>query len=345
MESRDLSDQCDWRNAESGSAGPVYLPVGIPAAFKTLIASAPTPEAASALRRQVEPTDAEHVLLPFERADPLGEARWCVTPHLVHQYRNRVLLLVTGRCLGYCRYCFRRNFTARSEGFIGKAELDSVCAYLASRPDVQEILISGGDPLSGAPGELDAVLDRIRSVRPGIILRLCTRAPVFAPELFTAERIAYFRSIRPLWLIPHINHPAELGPAQLRALSACIDAGIPVQSQTVLLRGINDSPEILAELFHSLVSLGVKPGYLFQCDLAPGTSHFRVPLARGLEIWNSLRELVSGLSLPVFAVDLPGGGGKYPLSVPALADSCRHEKGSNSFSAPGIDGKVYTYRS
>jgi len=335
----------DWRDAESGSASPVYLPVGIPKAFKNLINSAPTPEAASALRKQVEPSEAEQVIQSFERADPLGEARWCVTPHLVHQYRNRVLLLVTGRCLGYCRYCFRRNFTARSEGFIDEIELETVCAYLSSHPEVREILISGGDPMSGSPAELAAILDRIRAVSPDILLRLCTRAPVFAPELFSAELIAYLRGIRPLWLIPHINHPAELGPAQRLALSACIDAGIPIQSQTVLLHGVNDNPEILADLFHSLVCLGVKPGYLFQCDLAPGTSHFRVPLARSLETWNALLPLVSGLSLPVFAVDLPGGGGKYPLSVPALADSFIRENDPCTLSARGIDGKVYTYHS
>ncbi len=345
MESRDSATDGDWRDAERGSASPVYLPVGILAAFKNLIATAPTIEAASALRKQVEFSDNEGVILPFERADPLGEARWCVTPYLVHQYHNRVLLLVTGRCLGYCRYCFRRNFTARSEGFISENELKTVCTYLSTHSEVQEILISGGDPMSGSPAELATVLDHIRSARPDLILRLCTRAPIFAPELFTTERIAYFRSLRPLWLIPHINHPAELGGEQVRALSACIDAGISVQSQTVLLQGINDSPEILADLFHRLVSLGVKPGYLFQCDLAPGTSHFRVSLDRGIEIWKELKELVSGLSLPVYAVDLPGGGGKYPLSVPALADTCCYQNGTDSFSAPGMDGKVYTYRS
>jgi len=345
MESREISPDTDWRDAVSGSAGPVYLPVGIPAAFKNLISSAPTSEAASALRKQVEPSEAEQVVTSFERADPLGEARWCVTPHLVHQYRNRVLLLATGRCLGYCRYCFRRNFTARSGGFIGAAELETICAYLATHPEVKEILVSGGDPMSGSPAELAGLLDRVRFARPDLLLRLCTRAPVFAPELFTAERIAYFRGIRPLWLIPHINHSAELGTDQIRALSACVDAGIPVQSQTVLLRGVNDNPEILADLFHRLVCLGVKPGYLFQCDLAPGTSHFRVPLARCHEIWNALVPLVSGLSQPVFAVDLPGGGGKYPLAVSALADSFIREQSPDTLSARGIDGKVYTYHS
>lgn len=330
----------DWRSISPGDTRP--LPCLVPPAFAQLIRDAEEPEA-QALRRQVLPSDDEASFSAGESSDPLGEARYLVTPHLVHQYSNRVLVLTTGACLGYCRYCFRKSFTARTEGFIEAEEREKICAYLKKTPNVQEILISGGDPLTVPPDELFEFLNAIRHARPDILIRLCTRGPVFAPELFTKEFIARLRSLRPLWVIPHINHPAELGPAQIACFTALSEAGIPQQSQTVLLRGVNDIPETLACLFHRLVCLGVKPGYLFQCDLAPGTAGFRVPLQDGLRIWNRLRELLSGLSLPQYAVDLPGGGGKFPLSVPALSDRIDCLDTVSGLSVRGSDGKVYTY--
>lgn len=334
----------DWREADpAGDPGSFSLPESVPEAYRALIEAALSTPAEAALRRQVEPSDFEGVVSPNESADPLGEARYLVTPRIVHQYRNRVLLLSSGRCLGYCRYCFRRGYTARAEGFIGDAELEPVLAYLASHGEVEEILVSGGDPLSGSEEELRALLGRIRSVRPSLVIRLCTRAPIFAPERLSESLVCFLRGLRPLWLIPHVNHPAELGPAQRAAFARVLDAGIPIQSQTVLLKGINDEPRVLATLFNQLVALGIKPGYLFQCDLAPGTGHFRVPLADGLSIWRELRRLCSGLSLPVFAVDLPGGGGKYPLSELAVSETDRMPR-PDTLRVIGIDGKVYTYR-
>lgn len=342
MEDQKPELSIDWRS-RTGDFRSANLQVSIPPAFQRLIETASSPIAADALRRQVEPSEAENRVLPEESADPLGEARYCITPRLVHQYRNRVLLLSTGQCIGHCRYCFRRNYTALNEGVIASAELDTVCEYLAFNQEIREILVSGGDPMSISPEELQNLLHRIRTSRPDILIRLCTRAPVFAPQLFTSEFLLFLRRMKPLWLIPHINHSAELGPDQVACLSACIDAGIPVQSQTVLLKDINDSPQILEELFNHLVCIGVKPGYLFQCDLAPGTSHFRVPLAQGFAIWRNLRTLLSGLSLPVYAVDLPGGGGKFPLVVPALAPLLCSKQDGASFAVQGLDGKVYIY--
>ena len=149
--------------------------------------------------------------------------------------------------------------------------------------------------MSGSFGQIQQLLERLRSVRSDLLLRLCTRAPVFAPELFTENLITLFRSVRPLWVIAHINHPAELGTAQRQALARCVDSGIPVQTQTVLLRGVNDDAAVLAELFHALVCMGIKPGYLFQTDLARGTAHFRVPLEKAALIWKTLRKRLSGL--------------------------------------------------
>ncbi|ULQ60506.1 KamA family radical SAM protein [Brucepastera parasyntrophica] len=334
----------DWRKTRVDGNNPADLPFLVSPAFKKLIDLAASPADREALRKQVEPSENEHLISPAETADPLGESRYCITPRLVHQYKNRVLLLVTGQCLGYCRYCFRRTYTSRSFGFISNDELEKVCGYLEQHPEVREILVSGGDPLSAPYKQLAGFLEKIREARTDILIRIGTRAPVFAPGLFSRKILSFFRSLRPLWVIPHINHPAELGEEQRKCLAAIRDSGIPMQSQTVLLREINDTPEILSSLFHELVCLGIKPGYLFQCDLAPGTSHFRVPLEQGINIWKELRQQLSGLSLPVFAVDLPDGGGKFPLSVPALSASVLYDKTGGFLSAAGIDGKVYTYK-
>ncbi len=332
----------DWREDHAGT-GFVYLPVGIPKAFQTLIDEASSPASAAALSRQIVPSDEENLFQPGETADPLGEARYCVTPRLVHQYPNRVLLLTTGACLGYCRYCFRRTFTGRGIDYISGDELSKVRDYLVATPAVQEILVSGGDPLAGTDESLLDLLSGIRRVRPDILIRLCTRANVFAPERFSDFLVSRLRELRPLWVIPHINHPAELGRPQVESLTKLVDSGIPIQSQTVLLRDVNDSAATLSELFHRLVCIGVKPGYLFQCDLALGVSSFRVPLEEGMAIWSALRERLSGLSLPEYAVDLPGGGGKFPLSVPALRERIVDSADANRLAIRGSDGKVYTY--
>ncbi len=339
-----MKKEADWRTSlpEEAAAG---FPFSVPPAFSALIARAEScggHAAAEALRRQVFPSKAENAVSPEECSDPLGEAGYCVLPRLVHQYKNRVLLLSTGCCLGYCRYCFRRALGTSRTGFLSADETPEVLRYLTEHTEVEEVLVSGGDPFSAPFPEVAALLEQIRRIRPSLLIRLCTRAPIFAPELFSAEKTGVLRGFRPLWLIPHINHPAELGPAQRECLTSFVDAGIPVQSQTVLLRGVNDCAETLHGLFHALVCLGVKPGYLFQCDLAPGTAHFRVPLARAAALWKELRAGLSGLSLPKFAVDLPGGGGKFPLEAAVFAADIE------SFSADGLtvrkkSGGTYTY--
>ena len=181
----------------------------------------------------------------------------------------------------------------------------------------------------------------MRKARPNILIRLGTRAPVFAPERFTPELIALLKRFKPLWVIPHINHPAEISerwsPESYKCLYNIVDSGVPAQSQTVLLRGINDSVPVLAELFEKLVKIGVKPGYLFQGDLAKGTGHFRVPLDEGVKLYNALKKELSGLSLPVYAVDLPGGGGK--VNIPAT----RFVRDGDNWKYTDASGKSWFY--
>lgn len=295
----------------------------------------------AAINRQCTPTAAEKNIMECELEDPLGASSYMVTPRLVRQYRNRCLLLSTSICFTYCRFCFRRNFTGQKTAFISDEEIQQVCQWLSAHPEIQEILISGGDPLTAPDSALENLFQNLRQARPGILIRLCTRAPVFAPERFTPEFLNLLRKNKPLWVIPHINHPAEISaewsPESYRCLNSIIEAGIPVQSQTVLLRGINDRVPVLAELFENLVRIGVKPGYLFQGDLAKGTGHFRVPLDEGVKLYNQLKKELSGLSLPVYAVDLPGGGGK--VNIPAT----RFVKEGGRWKHTDANGKVWYY--
>lgn len=274
-------------------------------------------EAFSAINRQCTPSKAEEHIEENELSDPLGACLYQKTPRLVHQYKNRCLLLTTSKCFTYCRFCFRRSFAGKEAGFINSTETMEVVEYLKNHPEIKEILISGGDPMTGSDQKINALFYAIRKARPGILIRLCTRSPIFAPERFTKETIDLLKKYSPLWVIPHINHPVEISEKWSKqsydVLKQLIDNGIPIQSQTVLLRGINDNVATLTKLFENLVFMGIKPGYLFQTDLAEGTSHFRVPLEKGKELYLALKNELSGLSLPIYAVDLPGGGGKVNI--------------------------------
>ena len=273
-----------------------------------------------ALSKQFIASDEEHTVSKDELAFPQGSEVHAVTERFIHQYKNRGLLLSTDRCISYCRYCFRRDFIANPEQFIGTytgfikdSEIDEICAYLAKHEEIEEVLISGGDVMTGTQKQIFNVLDKLRSVRKDLLLRFCTRANVFAPTLFTPTLIQKLRSVRPLWIVPHINHPEELCKATVESFNNLIDAGIPIFSQSVLLKGVNDNVEILKELFNKIVKIGIKPGYLFQADIVKGTSHFRVPAPEAIRLYEDLKLELSGLSLPVFTVDLPSGGGKLNM--------------------------------
>ena len=309
--------------------------------FEALIEEAKTAEDKNALRRQVYFDNEEMCFSDRESADPLGESNHAITPFLVHQYKNRVLLLATGKCFSHCRYCFRKSYTARPQGFITNDEIDMVCSYLAQHKDIDEVLISGGDPLTASMEELSSLLASLRKVSDNLILRICTRAPIFAPSIFSSELLSLLEDAKPLWVIPHINHVAELGISQRKCLGAILKRGIAMQSQSVLLKGVNDDVHSLVSLFHTLAKLAIKPGYLFQLDMAFGTSHFRVPLDKALSLWEEVREELSGLSTPVFAVDLMDGGGKFPLSSIALQNTFYYD-GKETLIKKKFD-KTYIY--
>ena len=297
------------------SSGP-----GLPFAASAQFAALAGPEKDDPLRQQIIPDPREGARDPFELEDPLGEALYRRAPRLIHQYQDRCLLLAGGGCAGYCRHCFRRVRMSAANSFISGAELVPVLAYLREHPEIREILVSGGDPLTADDWALGELFSKLRETGPGRTLRVCTRIPITAPERISPGLIELFSQYRPLRISAHINHRRELSPGSRQVFKALTRAGIPVLVQTVLLKGVNSRAEVLKDLFQDCLSLNLRPYYLFQLDLAPGTAHFRLSLKQGLALYQELKTLWGPEpGLPPYALDLPGGGGKIRLSNADLA--------------------------
>lgn len=263
--------------------------------------------------RMAVPQAQELVDPPFLQADPLEEEHDMPVPGLIHRYRDRALVMATTMCSMYCRHCTRKRVAGTREVTISAARLRQIHDYLLRHSEITDVIISGGDPLTMDTPQLERVLDAVRSVPSVELIRIGTRTPVVLPMRITAELTAMLKKYQPLWINTHFNHPQELTPDAIAACGALVDAGIPMGNQSVLLRGVNDDPELMAQLCRGLLKSRVKPYYLFQCDLVRGVEHFRTPLAKGLEIMEYLRGRVSGLAIPTFVVDTPHGGGKVPL--------------------------------
>lgn len=315
-------------------AGEDDLPLRITPHYLGLIMSDPS----GALRRMAVPRKDEKRVLSFESADPIMELPYEVAPRCIHRYPDRVLILVTDACALYCRHCFRRRFTADGAGGLTKSQRQKIISYITGHTQIHEVILSGGDPLMLGDGALGALLADLRSIRPELVLRVSSRMPVVLPSRLDDALAGLLASCRPLWLVIQVNHPLELSPEFLSAVARASAAGIPLVSQTVLLRSVNDDLEVLKRLFYGLMEAGIKPYYLFQGDLVPGTSHLRTPLDAALELYRRLQQELSGLALPVFAVDLPGGGGKIRLHQGSLEG---REEGS--FLIRDLEGKVYHY--
>ena len=246
--------------------------------------------------------------------DPLGEENLSPVPNLVHKYPDRVLLLVSGQCAMYCRFCTRKRKVGGETMCFSEAHFAAALDYLRRTPTVREVLISGGDPLLLADSRLEDILRRLRGMPSIEVIRIGTRTPCTLPMRITPELCAMLRQFHPLYINTHFNHPAELTTEAERACTLLADAGIPLGCQTVLLKGVNDSAEVLRQLFCGLLRLRVKPYYLMQADLTKGTSHFRTPVKDGLAIMRQLIGTVSGMAVPKFVLDAPGGKGKIPLT-------------------------------
>jgi lysine 2,3-aminomutase len=265
------------------------------------------------VRQQVVPRAGELAGFEAMMRDSLAEEAHSPVPGLVHRYPDRVLMLVTTQCASYCRYCTRSRIVGDPHATFSRRQHDAQLAYIARSPQVRDVLLSGGDPLTLPVAVLEDLLRRLRAIEHVEVIRLGSRVPVFLPQRITAEFVAMLRAFHPLWLNLHVNHPKELTPELARACALLADAGLPLGNQSVLLAGVNDHPDTIKALCQGLVRLRVRPYYLYQCDLVAGSGHFRTSLAAGLEIMEALRGHTSGYAVPIYAVDLPGGGGKVPV--------------------------------
>lgn len=267
---------------------------------------------------QFVPDARELEVRPEEMADPIGDDTFRAAPGLTHRYPDRVILHTTHSCEVYCRFCFRREVVGE-DGPLPADELDAALDYIAATPAIWEVILTGGDPMTLSPRRLRAIMDRLSAIPHVDVVRLHTRVPVVAPEKVTDALVNAITARPVTYVVVHTNHAQELTEAARGALAQLSAAGIPLLSQSVLLRGINDSVAALEDLFRSLIRNRVTPYYLHHCDLAKGTHHFRTTIAEGQALMAALRGRLSGICLPTYVLDIPGGHGKVPIGPGYLA--------------------------
>lgn len=315
----------------------VNLPIRITPYYASLLSQN---DAMNAIRRSVVPVKEELYISPGEDYDPLCEEHSSPVPNLVHRYPDRVLFLITGFCSTYCRYCTRSHMVAQDDKLhLGKSALEPAFDYIASNPEIRDVLLSGGDPLTLGDSYLEYVLSRLRSIPHVEIIRIGTKVPVVLPQRITKSLVAILSKYHPLFMSIHFTHPDELTPEVAQATARLANAGIPLGSQTVLLKSINDEVQVMKSLMQGLLKLRVRPYYLYQCDPIPGSTHFRTPVEKGLEIIEGLRGHTSGYAVPHFVIDAPGGGGKIPL----LPEYYQGRDENGNVLLRNFEGKTFTY--
>ncbi|MCC6785471.1 MAG: KamA family radical SAM protein [Planctomycetes bacterium] len=287
------------------------LPVGITPYYASLMD--PT-DPSEAIRRTLVPVGAETIESPIELEDPLAEDSDMPVPGLVHRYPDRVLFLVTSFCAVYCRYCTRSRLVGKTgEYHFNHAQYQAAIDYIAATKSIRDVLISGGDPLTMADDRIDWLLSRLRAIPHVEFIRIGSKVPAVLPQRITPELCAILKKYHPFWMSVHFTHPREVTPEVAQACGRLADAGIPLGSQTVLMKGVNDDVPTMKQLMHELLKTRVRPYYIYQCDPIPGSSHFRTPVEKGLEIIEGLRGHTTGYAVPQYVIDAPGGGGKLPL--------------------------------
>lgn len=266
------------------------------------------------LRRSVVPVLDELLISEGESSDPLDEKHDSVAGCLVHRYPDRVLFLVTDFCSTYCRYCTRSHMVAgKKENAPGKPEWDQAIEYIRNHREVRDVILSGGDPLTMSDNRMEYLLSTLRAIPHVEIIRIGSKVPAVLPQRITPSLVKMLKKYHPLYLSLHFTHPEELTAETRNACNMLADAGIPMGSQTVLLKDINNNPETFKQLFHELLKVRVRPYYIYQCDPIPGSRHFRTSVAEGLEVIRGLRGHTSGYAVPHYVIDAPGGGGKIPI--------------------------------
>lgn len=282
--------------------------MAIPPAFRDLITHPDDP-----IARQVIPDARELVTLPHEDPDPIGDDALSPVPGIVHRYADRALLKPLLVCPLYCRFCFRREHVGPGGGLLSDAQLETALNWVRQHPDIREIILTGGDPLMLAPRRLKHIVQSLSDIPHIETIRIHSRVPVADPARMTEELLDAMETDRAMWLVVHANHASELTPQATKAIRAVLSRAIPVLSQSVLLRGVNDTVESLEALLRALIKARVKPYYLHHLDAAAGTGHFHVPVAEGQALLRQLRGRVTGLAWPTYVLDIPGGRGKVPI--------------------------------
>ena len=325
----------DERAAVAQHTGP--LPVGITPYYASIMG---LDDPSEPLRRTHVMTRDEFVLLPGESDDPLGEDHDMAVPGIVHRYPDRVLFLTTGTCSTYCRYCTRARAVGNPGGEyqFSPKQWEQALAYLEAHTEVRDVLLSGGDPLSIADDKLDWLLTRLRAMKHIEFLRIGTKIPVVLPQRITAGLTKVLKKHHPLFMSIHVTHPKELTPEVTESFARLADAGIPLGSQTVLLKGVNDDCDLMKSLMQGLLKRRVKPYYLYQCDPIRGSGQFRTNVEKGLEIITALRGHTTGYATPIFAVDAPGGGGKIQFAPDPVVG-----RDGPDLLLRNFEGKVYRY--
>jgi lysine 2,3-aminomutase len=313
------------------------LPVGITPYYASLMG---LDDPSEPLRRTHIMTGSEYIKSPGEDDDPLGEDHDTVVPGLVHRYPDRVLFLTTGTCSTYCRYCTRARVVGNPGGEyqLSSRQWEKALAYLEAHSEIRDVLLSGGDPLTIGDEKLDWLLTRLRAIKHIEFLRIGTKIPVVLPQRITKDFVKMLKKHHPLWMSIHVTHPVELTDEVTESTARLADAGIPLGSQTVLLKDINDSPAVMVPLMQGLLKRRVKPYYLYQCDPIRGSAHFRAKVERGLEIIEALRGHTTGYATPMFCIDAPGGGGKIQLAPDPVVG-----RDGDDLLLRNFEGKVYRY--
>lgn len=290
------------------------------------------------IRRQAIPTAEEFEVSPNDMEDPCGEDKDSPVPGLVHRYPDRVLLLATEKCAMYCRHCTRRRLVGSETHLTSRQNFEQAYDYIRSNRRVRDVLISGGDPLMLPDDTIEDILKNLRAIPNVEFIRLGTRMPVTMPMRVTENLVSIFKRYSPVWVSLHFNHPKEITKRCKKACDMLSDSGIPLGSQTVLLRGINDRPSTMRRLMHELLKIRVRPYYIYQCDPARGISHFRTPVSVGINVMEKLRGHTSGYAVPTYVVDAPGGGGKIPVAPNYVISQAK-----GMFTLRNYAGNIFTY--
>ena len=291
------------------------------------------------IRIQAIPSVEEISMGAMGMEDPLEEKRDSVVPGLVHRYPDRVLMVLTDICPMLCRHCTRKREWHNGGWVRNDEEIEAMLDYIRRTPEVRDVIISGGDPLTLSTERLENILARVRAIEHVEIIRIGTRFPVVLPQRIDAELCNMLSKYGPIWLNTHFNHYNEITPESARACDRLLRAGVPINNQCVLMRGVNDTVEKQMKLCHSLLKTKVRPYYLFQCDEVQGTEHLRTSVETGIKIMEGLRGHTSGLALPTFVIDLPFGGGKVPINPEYVI-----AKNENELILKNYQGKLFRFR-